>query len=103
VNGILLWGFWEESHWRRDAALFDKDFTPRPAALAYWNLVHDEWHTDVPGITKADGVFTFKGFHGDYRITVTFPDGEAIERAAVLPSTARAPVAITIQEGMNQE
>jgi GH35 family endo-1,4-beta-xylanase len=103
VNGILMWGFWEGSHWRRDAALFDKDFTPRPAALAYWNLVHDEWKTDTPGITKSDGLFTFKGFHGDYRITVTFPEGETVTRPAVLPSSTRTPVTVTIQEGMNQE
>jgi tRNA A37 methylthiotransferase MiaB len=47
VGGVMLWGFWEGRHWRPDAALFERDWTPRPVARAWMDLVHREWKTDL--------------------------------------------------------
>ena len=68
VHGVMLWGFWEGRHWRPDAALFEKDWTPRPAARAWIDLVHKEWKTDVTATTDGDGLARVRGFRGKYDV-----------------------------------
>lgn len=71
VNGILLWGFWEGQHWLPDAALFRRDWTIKPSGIAWTNLVFKEWWTDATAIADGAGRANFRGFKGDYVITVT--------------------------------
>jgi len=68
VHGVMLWGFWEGRHWRPDAALFDADWTPRPAARAWIDLVHKEWKTDVTVAADEHGVARVRGFCGHYDV-----------------------------------
>ncbi len=77
VNGILMWGFWAGRHWKPEAALYARDWTPRPAATMYKKLVLDEWWTRSGGTTDALGTWPFRGFAGTYRVTVTPPGGGA--------------------------
>ena len=70
LEGITMWGFWEGAHWLPTAALYDQDWTPRPALLAYQNLVFDEWWTDESGQSDIDGKYELRGFKGDYRVQV---------------------------------
>ena len=81
VHGVMLWGFWEGRHWRPDAALFEKDWTPRPAARAWIDLVHKEWKTDVTVTADENGVARIRGFCGDYDVL-----------ASAGPLSASAPV-----------
>jgi len=67
-QGFVLWGFWEGSHWRPQAALFRKDWTEKPNLAVYRELVFREWWTDVEGVTDANGELTVRGFKGTYRI-----------------------------------
>lgn len=69
--GFLSWGFWEGRHWRADAAYFRKDWTTKPAALAWIDLVTNKWWTRASGETDAQGVYKTRGFLGDYEITAT--------------------------------
>ena len=39
-----------------------------------------EWATSTSGTTDAGGGFTYRGFHGDYDITLTAPGGPATLR-----------------------
>ena len=73
VDGVIQWGFWEGSHWRakEGAALFRRDWTPRPAATVYEHLVLKQWWTRAQGKTGATGAYETRGFLGDYAITVT--------------------------------
>jgi len=71
VEGVLMWGFWEGSHWRPAAAIFNRDFTPRPAADAYRKLVFEEWRSREDGVTGEDGTFKCRVFYGSYGLTVT--------------------------------
>ncbi len=71
VEGILMWGFWAGRHWRPEAALFDRDWTPRPHAKAWKDLVLKTWWTNATGRTDARGRFTTRGFLGDYQVTAT--------------------------------
>ncbi len=75
VHGVLHWGFWEGRHWNPDAALYRKDWTPRASAQMLERLLREEWHTQITKTTDADGGFSLRAFHGDYRVEVTLPDG----------------------------
>ncbi|NLF31523.1 MAG: endo-1,4-beta-xylanase [Planctomycetes bacterium] len=68
VEGILMWGFWEGSHWRPQAALWKRDFTPTPAAEAYRDLVFNQWWTRFEGRADADGRCEIPAFFGRHRV-----------------------------------
>ena len=71
IEGISMWGFWSEAHWRPKAALFDANFQPRPHAIAYENLVRRDWWTDETALTDIDGKATIRVFLGDHAVSVT--------------------------------
>jgi GH35 family endo-1,4-beta-xylanase len=68
VAGILMWGFWERSHWRPEAALWRNDWSVKPAGEAYVKLVTEEWITRGEGVTNDRGELHFRGFCGTYRL-----------------------------------
>jgi endo-1,4-beta-xylanase len=70
VYGILMWGFWEGSHWRPDAALWKRDGTPTKAAEAYRDLVYNKWWTRYNGRINQDGLCEVKLFFGHHKITI---------------------------------
>lgn len=94
--GFLLWGFWEGSHWVPEGALYRTDWTAKPAAAVWRDLVRNRWTTDVRGTTVADGVVTTRGFTGAYRIDVASPGGTAT-RLLTLPRTG-AEIVVTLDE-----
>ena len=63
----------ENSAWNENnchAGLFHRDLTPKPAALMLKKLFSEVWHTDLECLTDASGEVTFRGFFGDYTVTV---------------------------------
>lgn len=80
LEGITMWGFWEDAHWLPEAALFNSDWTEREALAAYRDLVFDQWWTEEQGLTDALGQFSLRGFKGDYEIVVEH-DGNTIVRS----------------------
>lgn len=70
VEGILMWGFWEGANWIPVSSLYRRDWTPTPAAIAYRDLIFNEWWTRESGIAGNDGTFSASAFYGKYRITV---------------------------------
>ncbi|AHM62801.1 glycoside hydrolase [Flammeovirgaceae bacterium 311] len=70
VEGILMWGFWEEANWIPAASLYKRDWSPTPAAKAYQNLVFNEWWTKESGKANKTGVLTLPAFYGKYKVTV---------------------------------
>jgi len=69
-SGIVMWGFWEGAHWRPDAALWRRDWQPKPAAHAFTNLVFRDWWTRAEEATGESGKVGVRGFLGEYDITV---------------------------------
>jgi endo-1,4-beta-xylanase len=69
VEAILMWGFWEVGHWQPQTAMWKKDWTPTPQALAYRDLVFNKWWTQTSGKADKDGTFKTRAFYGDYIIT----------------------------------
>ena len=76
VSGILMWGFWEGANWIPASSLYKRDWTPTPAAIAYQDLIFDEWWTSETGRTSRRGEYSTRAFFGKYRVTV---DGKSKE------------------------
>ncbi|MCX5770067.1 MAG: endo-1,4-beta-xylanase [Candidatus Hydrogenedentes bacterium] len=70
IVAFSFWGFWENAHWRPDAAMIDKDWKLKPSGEAYEKLVLHEWWTQQEGATNKKGQYKVRGFLGDYQITV---------------------------------
>jgi GH35 family endo-1,4-beta-xylanase len=68
MEGFLFWGFWEGSHWKPKDAMFRQDWSERPAARAYKDLVFGRWWTNANGRTGQSGEWRGRGFLGDYEI-----------------------------------
>lgn len=73
VVGIQQWGYWAGDHWRPNAAMFNVDWSPRPHARTYFDLVWREWTTQASGRTDSAGSFVLRGFHGTYEVAVDVP------------------------------
>lgn len=69
VEGILMWGFWERANWIPVSSLYQRDWSPTPAAKAYRDLVFHEWWTDWEGTTDARGQCELRAFYGRHRIS----------------------------------
>jgi endo-1,4-beta-xylanase len=69
VEGILMWGFWENANWIPFSSLWKADWSPTPAADAYRALVFEEWWTTWDGKAGSGGVVELRAFYGTYEIT----------------------------------
>lgn len=76
-RGIVLWGFWENSHWKRDAALYRRDWSPKPSGRMWEDLVFREWWTNAEGKSDRNGLYELRGFLGQYEVQVTLRDRSA--------------------------
>ncbi len=70
VAGILMWGFWEGADWIPASALYKRDWSPTPSALAYRDLVYRQWWTNWEGQAGSDGRCVVPAFFGTYRVTI---------------------------------
>jgi len=94
VDGILMWGFWEGSHWRPNAAIVDLDWTINEAGQRYLDLM-DEWSTEYAGQTEASGDAAFRGFHGDYGYEVSH-NGQTYSGTFTISKDATGPEIVTV-------
>ncbi|MBQ2237132.1 MAG: endo-1,4-beta-xylanase [Clostridia bacterium] len=69
------------------------DFTKKPAYNALYNLINKEWHTSID--TECSGIYTFKGFYGDYELE-TEADGKTVKVSFELTPDADNQVIIEI-------
>jgi hypothetical protein len=71
VEGIIMWGFWQNSMWRKNAYLVDSSWNLTVRGQRYEALM-DEWTTPSDSnTTDALGKVAFRGFHGTYKITLS--------------------------------
>jgi GH35 family endo-1,4-beta-xylanase len=70
VKAFLMWGFWEGAHWRPSGAMLRRDWSPKPNGQVYEDMVFKKWWTNANGKTSGQGVYTARGFLGDYDIEV---------------------------------
>lgn len=70
VEGILMWGFWAGANWIPVSSLYNRDWSPTPAAEAYYNLIFNEWWTRESGTIGKDGTYSVPAFYGKYKVIV---------------------------------
>lgn len=71
VTGFTKWGFWQKKHWKPDAAMFRADWSEKPNAKIWRDLVRGQWLTRVEATTDAAGKVSTRGHLGDYEFNVT--------------------------------
>lgn len=69
VTGFTMWGIWEGDHWLPRAALYRKDWSPKPNGKALEELLAKTWWTDTKVTTDANGKATVKAFLGTHAVT----------------------------------
>jgi GH35 family endo-1,4-beta-xylanase len=75
VKSFLFWGFWANSHWLPEGALFNSDWTIRPNGEAYKDLVFNQWWTKkTESMSDSLGKVSFDGFLGSYKYTIRSGD-----------------------------
>ena len=68
-TSFLLWGFWEGSHWKAEAASWSKDWSIRPRGEVLQEWIGRKWHTEITLKTDAKGKVSWRGFPGLYELT----------------------------------
>jgi len=68
-TSFLLWGFWEGSHWKAEAASWSKDWSIRPRGEVLEEWIGRKWHTEVTLKTDTKGKVSWRGFPGWYEVT----------------------------------
>lgn len=97
VEGVVIWGFWAGAHWRPDAAMFREDWTARPHADVWRELVLNEWKRVEPATTNAEGVATIRAHHGTYAVRVSRPDGRAAKIDVEVANDA-GPIRVVVRD-----
>jgi endo-1,4-beta-xylanase len=69
IEAIVMWGFWAKGHWQPQSAMYRTDWSPRPQALAYRDLVFKKWWTSINAKADKNGMLKERAFYGDYEIT----------------------------------
>jgi endo-1,4-beta-xylanase len=69
---FLMWGFWEGGHWYPNAAMYRTDWTSKPNALVYNDLVYQKWWTNASANTGAGNTYTTPGYKGGYNVAATY-------------------------------
>ncbi|MFA7235488.1 MAG: DUF6798 domain-containing protein [Phycisphaeraceae bacterium] len=60
------------------AGLLDEHDQPTAGYAALERLIQHDWRTNLSGKLGLDGVAYFRGFHGDYELTLTLSDGRMV-------------------------
>merc|ERR1712106_165407 len=86
VEGIILWGYWDQRHWRgKEASLADgPNLTLNAAGNKYRDLVFKKWWTSE----EATNHIKTRAFKGDYVITaLDGDDGSVLETKKISLTT----------------
>jgi len=71
VDAFIMWGFWDNNHWKSNALMFDSDWNIKPAGQTFVDKVFDEWWTDETVNSDANGIVSSRAFKGKYNISFT--------------------------------
>jgi len=79
VEAITWWDFSDFQSWQgAPAGFLRKDMTPKPMYHELKRLIKGKWWTKTTLETGTDGSVGFRGFLGDYQLTVTFGEKSVV-------------------------
>lgn len=96
MRAITWWDLSDLGAWLRGGGMLRADMTPKPVYERLKRLIHEEWHTRATATTDSDGRFAFRGFFGEYHLTVELPDGE-VKRTFRLGKDAPSEVVVSLK------
>jgi GH35 family endo-1,4-beta-xylanase len=95
TEAITWWDLSDRYAWMgAPAGLLREDLSPKPAYDRLMSLIHGDWWTQEDLVTTEDGAAPFRGFHGDYLITVEAEGAQATIETSLGPE---APGRILVQ------
>lgn len=72
ITGVNLWGFHQKHHWKPNAAMYRADWTAKPNAAVWEELVIGDWKTKYTEKTDRTGLSSERGHFGEYILEVTY-------------------------------
>jgi GH35 family endo-1,4-beta-xylanase len=72
MDDFVMWGFWEDGHWRPNAAMFRSDWSIKPNGEEYLAIVFDEWWTDEDVDADELGEAIVRAFKGEHEVSVSW-------------------------------
>lgn len=75
VASINWWGFSDRNIWLPGGGLVDEEYNPKPVYLMLDKLINQTWKTKTSLQTDNQGAVSFRGFYGEYEISLSSPDG----------------------------
>lgn len=76
VVSINWWGLSDRNSWLPGGGLLDDAYNPKPVYTMLDKLVNETWRTRLSTKTDDKGTVSFRGFYGEYEITLHLPDGQ---------------------------
>ena len=85
------------------AGLLDPDNgdAPRPLYNRLKKLIRENWMTRLDGKIAGDGVLAFRGFHGDYEISVKTPAGKTLRGTFSIKSDSANAIQLKLLENVS--
>lgn len=77
VAAITWWDLCDNGAWLPGGGMLRADLTPKPVYTALHHLIHEEWHTTVIATADRQGRARWRGFYGNYRVTVEKQDKQS--------------------------
>jgi GH35 family endo-1,4-beta-xylanase len=94
VTTLIMWGFADANHWKKNAVMYRNDMTLKPGGQAYKDLVLGKWRTQASGTTDLLGAFSTRGFKGEYEIVVKVGDRSQTVKSVLADGGSRIDVKI---------
>lgn len=87
VDGIVWWNYVDQTAHRNEnvfnSGLLRKDLSRKPSYEILDQLINKEWKTKLKPVLDENSECVFKGFYGQYKVTVT-QDGKKMEKIVEL-------------------
>ncbi|MCW1921394.1 endo-1,4-beta-xylanase [Luteolibacter arcticus] len=90
-TGFLLWGFWEGSHWKPEAASWNRDWSIRKRGEVLEEWLGRRWTTQVTLTTGKGGLLRWRGFPGHYQLEMGDKQQEFSVSKAIPAATVQMP------------
>lgn len=76
VDAFIMWGFWDNNHWKNNALMYNADWSIKPSGQAFIDKVFGEWWTDEILMSDANGQISSRAFKGAQNITISYNGSE---------------------------
>lgn len=97
VEAITWWDFADQGAWQgAPAGFLRKDMTPKPMYYALKDLIKGKWWTRTEAKTSAGGTASFRGFYGQYKVSLS-SKGQRLSGTFEFDKNTRGEVRVNLQ------